>query len=207
MDPLPTNALVRDPRAAALLVDSRRNRFLWPFLGRACGVGDAAATLGVGKSLVSYWVGRLQKLGLLRPLPGGGRGRLYRTPADGFIVALQDVPLESVDAILGAQLDPFYARLKRALLRAARRYAQDWRFRLQRVPLGVAEELAPREGSLVEAQIVNMRAALHLRADEAAALRLELRTLVERYSALTRPEEPHRQRVLVWAAAVEDLPP
>jgi transposase len=206
MDSLPTNALVRDPRAAALLVDSRRNRFLWPFLGRASGVGDAAAALGVGKSLVSYWVGRLQKVGLLRPVSGGGRKQLYRAPADGFVVALQDVPLESVDAILGAQLDPFYARLKRALLRAAHRYAQDWRFSLRRVPLGVAEELAPREGTLVEAQIVNMRAALHLSAGEAAALRVELRGLIDRYAALTRPEEPQRQRVLVWAAAVEDVP-
>lgn len=93
------------------------------------------------------------------------------------------------------------------MLRAAHRYAQDWRFRLQRVPNGVAEELVPREGTLADAQIVNMRAALHLSDAEAAELRADLRRLMDRYSALTRPDEPHRQRLLVWTAAVEDLTP
>ena len=39
-----------------------------PFLARACGVSEVAAELGVGKSLVSYWVGRRCRLGLLQPV-------------------------------------------------------------------------------------------------------------------------------------------
>lgn len=202
-----TTATVRDPLAAALLVDHRRNRFLKPFLARERCIADVARELGVGKSLVSYWVGRLKALGLLRPVegePGHGRRRLYRSSADCFVVALEDVPLESDEAILSAQMDPPYERFKRSVLRAARRHVERWQFRIERTADGVSQDLVPREGgSLEQAQMINQRIKLHLRPADAVQLRAEMRALVERYRVLSDPEL-NRRGVLVWLCAVED---
>lgn len=188
--------------AAALLVDARRNRFLMPFLARERGVSEAAEELGVGKSLVSYWVGRLCRLGLLEPVPGSGRRRRYRSSADRFEVPLEEVPLDSLEAILAAQMDPDYARIKAALLRSALRFGNRWRYEVQRTPLGVMQGLVPREGSLADAQIVNYRSQLRLSREHAAQLRAELLAVHERYAALQTLGERRGQKVLVWVAAV-----
>ena len=192
------------PDAAALLVDARRNRFLMPFLARARGVSDVAAELGVGKSLVSYWVGRMCLLGLLEPVAAEGRRRHYRSTADGFQVPLEEVPLESLEAILGAQMDPDYERLKAALLRTALRFGPRWHYVVHRTPQGVFQGLVPREGTLADAQIVNFRSQLRLTREQAADLRAELTALNERYAALQRPAEHSGPKVLLWVAAVAD---
>lgn len=192
------------PDAAALLIDARRNRFLMPFLARERGVSDVAAELGVGKSLVSYWVGRMCRLGLLQPLAGEGRRRRYRSTADEFQVPLEEVPLDSLEAMLGAQMDPDYERLKTALLRTALRYGPRWHYVTRRTPQGVFQGLVPREGTLADAQIVNFRSRLSLSREHAAQLRAELLALNERYAALQQPTEGGGSRVLLWVAAVAD---
>ena len=192
------------PEAAALLVDARRNRFLMPFLARARGVSEVAAELGVGKSLVSYWVGRMCRLGLLQPVAAEGRRRHYRSSADAFEVPLEDVPLESLEAILGAQMDPDYERLKTALLRTALRFGPRWNYVVHPTPQGVFQGLVPREGTLADAQIVNYRSQLRLTREQAAELRAELLALNERYAALQQPGERSGPRVLLWVAAVAD---
>lgn len=202
-----SDALRLDADAAALLVDTRRNRFLMPFLARERGVSDVAAELGVGKSLVSYWVGRMCRLGLLQPVAAEGRRRRYRSTADHFQVPLEDVPLDSLEAILGAQMDPDYARLKAALLRTALRFGPRWHYVARRTPHGVFQGLVPRDGTLADAQIVNYRSRLSLTREQAAQLRAELVALNERYAALQRPGEPGEPsgpKVLLWVAAVAD---
>ena len=192
------------PAAAALLVDTRRNRFLMPFLARARGVSETAAELGVGKSLVSYWVGRMCRLGLLEPVAGDDRRRRYRSTADHFQVPLEDVPLDSLEAILGAQVDPDFERLKAALLRTALRYGPRWHYVARRTPQGVFQGLVPRDGTLADAQIVNYRSRLSPTREQAAQLRAELLALNERYAALQGPGEPGGPKVLLWVAAVAD---
>ncbi len=202
---VPAVDVVRDPAAAALLVDSRRNRFLRPFLARECGVAEAARELGVGRSLVSYWVGRFCAVGLLAAQDSGGeRHRRYRTTADSFTVSLDDVPLSSDAALLSANMDGFFERLKLALVQTARRNAPAWEFRYLRTPQGVRETIAPRAGEVRDARLVNERAALHLGESEAAALRAELEGVMRRYTALSRPGGG-RKRVLAWMACVDDL--
>lgn len=193
-----------DGRTSALLVDARRNRFLMPFLAPARGVSDVAAELGVGKSLVSYWVGRMCRLGLLQPVPAEGRRRHYRSTADTFQVPLEDVPLDSLEAILGAQMDPDYERLKAALLRTALRFGPRWNYVVHPTAQGVFQGLVPREGTLADAQIVNYRSQLRLTREQAGKLRAELLALNERYAALQQPGERSGPRVLLWVAAVAD---
>lgn len=202
---IPAQATVRDPQAAALLVDGRRNRFLHPFLGRVCGVTEAARTLGVSPSLVSYWVGRLVKLGLLQAAGrSGSRVRAYRSTADRFIVALRDVPMVNEDAILHAQMAPWVQSVQDALMKVAHRYASSWQFRLEPTPQGIRQTLEPTGGSLASAPLVNERAGLNLNADDAAALRAEMRALIGRYTQRSVPEQtPGHQRHLVWLVAVE----
>ncbi len=192
--------------AAALLVDARRNRFFKVFLAQDRGVSDAAAQLGVGKSLVSYWVGRLRGLGLLHETSGPGRQRRYRSVGDRYVASLADVPMDSLEDILGAHMDPGFARLKQALLRVALRYRQHWCFRLGRVPQGVYESLEPEQGSLAQAGIVNQHGVLHLSPDEARRMREELQATWDRYAQLSCPGSGRRPWLL-WVTAVEDQPP
>ena len=189
--------------AAALLVDARRNRFFKVFLAQERGVSDAAATLGVGKSLVSYWVGRLRSLGLLRETSGPGRLRRYRAVGDRYEASLADVPMDSVDDILAAHMDPAFATLKQALLRVALRYRHRWCFRMRRVPQGVYESLEPESGSLAEAGIVNQHGQLHLQPEEAERMRAELQALWDRYAQLSS-KGPGRVPWLLWVSAVEN---
>lgn len=196
---------VRDPEAAALLVDGRRNRFLHPFLGRACGVTEAARGLGVTPSLVSYWVGRFRRAGLLQAVgPTTARARAYRTVADAFVVALHDMPQVNEDEILDAQMDVWVQQVKESLLRVGKRHATQWQFRMARGPEGVRQILEPVGGSLADVPLVNERGALYLTPDDAAALRSEMRTLLGRYAQRSAPEHaPGHLRTLVWAVAVD----
>lgn len=205
IESFPAEQVVRDPRAAALLVDGRRNRFLRPFLGRPCGVTEAARSLGVSPSLVSYWVTQFGKAGLLVPARRpGSRAKVYRSVADAFVVALRDVPLDNEDAILDAQMDGWVTLLKQSLLRTARRHAGEWQFRMQMTPQGVRETLMPAGGSLADVPLVNERGGLNLNADDAAALRADLHALIRRYTARSAPEQtPGHQRTLVWLVAVD----
>lgn len=192
------------PEAVALLVDKRRNRFFTPFLARERSVTEVAAELGVGKSLVSYWVGRMCRMGLLQPVESGHRRRRYRSTADQFDVPLEEVPFETLEAILDAQMDPDYQQLKAALLRAALRFGSQWDYVVRRTPQGALQSLVPRHGTLGDAQIVNQRGRLNLSPEHAAQLRAELSALAERYAALQRPAECRGPRVLLWVAAVAE---
>lgn len=192
------------PEAAALLIDARRNRFFTPFLARERSVTAVAAELGVGKSLVSYWVGRMCRAGLLQPVEAAGRRRHYRSTADHFEVPLEEMPLESLDAILDAQMDPDYQRLKAALLHAALRFGTQWNYAIRRTPQGTLQTLVPRNGTLEDAQILNHRGHLNLSPEHAAQLRAELSALSERYGALQRPKDGPGPRVLLWVAAVAE---
>lgn len=194
---------VRDPAAAALLIDTRRNRWLRPFLARSCGLSEAARQLGVGRSGVAYWVRQLSAAGLLRPTVDA-RGRpAWRSTADRLVVALADAPQDSDAAILAAQLDPAYAVIKQALLHAAHRHPSPWQFVLERQGEQVHQRLTPLRGTLREARIVNQRALLHLSDEDARSLREELMALHERYAA--RSVEGHgRRQVLTWLCAVDD---
>lgn len=194
---------VRDLDAATLLVDARRNRFLAPFIGRDCGVTEAAREAGASRSLASYWVARFCAAGLLAPAgTGGSRHRAYRSTADSFTVSLDDMPDLPDHIVLGAQMDASFDRIKTALVRSARRHASRWEFRIERTPQGVRQTLQPREGRLQDAPLVNERAGLDLGPADAAALRAEMHALMQRYTQRSQAG-PGRERVIVWMLAVE----
>lgn len=201
--PFDAELRVREPAAAALLIDTRRNRWLHPFLARACGLSEAARQLGVGRSGVAYWVRQLCDAGLLKATVDA-RGRpAWRSSADRLVVALADAPQDSDAAILGAQLDPAYAAIKRALLHAAQRHPSPWQFVLERQGEQVHQRLAPVRGTLRKARIVNQRSVLHLSEDDANALREELMALHERFAQRSE-QGPGRRQVLTWLCAVDD---
>lgn len=201
--PFVTELRVTAPAAAALLIDTRRNRWLHPFLGRCCGVTEAARQLGVGKSGVAYWVRRLSAAGLLRPATDADGRSGWRSTADRLVVALSDAPQDSDAAILGAQLDPGYTQIKQALLHAAQRHPSPWQFVLERQDGHVHQRLTPMRGTLRHARIVNQRAVLHLSDSDARALQDDLMALHERYVRLSRPDSG-RRRLLTWLCAVPD---
>jgi hypothetical protein len=202
----PAELAVRDAAAAELLTDVRATRFLKPFMGRACGLSEAARELGVGRSLMSYWTGRLQGAGLLVAVPAEvARRSAWRASADSFVVALQDLPQDSDAAVLDRYMAPGFEQLKQALLRVARRDVDQWQYRLRALPQGTQQLLEPRSGDLWDTRLLNDRANLHLSERQAAELRAELAALLRRYVALSQRGRS-RKRYLAWVCAVEDLP-
>lgn len=201
----PAELAISHPAATKLLVDPKARDFLKPFLGRACGLSEAARQLGVGRSLVSYWVGRLRDAGLMLPLTDPAGRRLWRSSADAFVVALRDMPMDSDAAVLANHMDGAYDRMKQALLRVARQEESNWRFRVFKSDQGLVSEIQPHSGKLADVKLLNNRATVHLSPAQAAALRAELAEVLKRYVQM-HAVGPGRKRHSAWVCAVEDLP-
>ncbi|BDP43432.1 hypothetical protein DAETH_34010 (plasmid) [Deinococcus aetherius] len=191
MPPDSTTLVVHDPEQAAFLVDATRKRLLAPFLGRERTVREAAVELREKPSGMSYWVGRMLDLGLLREAgtrrERGRSVRLYRSAADVFHIPFEVIP---GDAFLLARQQTFGPRWDAFLHSVARVWQQHFpdghatfardefgtprtEFRLP--PLDPVREANP------EPIILNTWRALPL--DTQAAVRLfnELTDLRERY--------------------------
>lgn len=83
---------VTDPAQAAIVADPIRSSFLRPFLGRACTVSEAAATLGCTPNAMLYRVRRMIDVGLLqivgtRTRPGRPI-KIYCSVHDGYFVPM-----------------------------------------------------------------------------------------------------------------------
>lgn len=196
---------VTDPAATALLVDEKARHFLRPFMPQACGLSEAARQLGVGRSLVSYWVGRLGKAGLLQAEADPQGRKVWRSTADCFVVALRDMPMDSDAAVLSGHMDGAYERMKQALLRVARQEESNWQFRVSHTAQGVVHAITPRSGNLADVKLLNNRATIRLSAAQGAALRKELDDVLARYVQM-HATGSGRKRYTAWVCAVEDLP-
>lgn len=87
---------IADLKAADLLTDWRKRRFLEPFVPRPMSTSGAAAVLGVKLNAMHYRVGQLLELGLLEVAGSAERkGRavkLYGPTADAFLVPFAATP-------------------------------------------------------------------------------------------------------------------
>lgn len=122
--------------AALVLIDPVQQRYLLPFLARACTVKDAAERTHTSLNSMYARVKRFVRLGLLRVVRTQARhGRavkLYRSVADRFFVPALLVNFETVEAVQ-AKHDAFWEReLRRSLLRARMEDTGEWGFELAR---------------------------------------------------------------------------
>ena len=92
---------MQDPRAAAILADPERWKFLGPFLGRENTLSGAARELGEPLHNVKYRAGQMVEAGLLtvtREEARAGRPiRHYRSTADEFFVPYSAMPAPTLD--------------------------------------------------------------------------------------------------------------
>lgn len=126
-----------DPEAARVVADPAAQRLLRPFLGRENTAKAAAEVLGVSLSLMAYWLGRFQKLGLVvlvRAEKRAGRPvKVYRTTADAFVAPFELLPSATLMEFFGSFGEAQQRRFVRALGRVSEAMAAgDWGLRLSR---------------------------------------------------------------------------
>lgn len=117
-------ARVTNPRAATLLVDPARRRFLDPFLDRDCTVAQAARELGEDKNAVLYRVRQMKRLGLVhvvREEPRRGRSvKVYRSVAARLFVPYAATPAADLLEVLLTERAATERVLQTASLRVMR---------------------------------------------------------------------------------------
>lgn len=198
---------VTDPAAVALLWHPAKRVHLRPFIGRSAGLADAARSLGVKKTAMSYWIRRLLDTGLIRPCAAAPAGRpvpRYRCVADRLRISLADAPLASHEAMFDDVDARWHPQTRQALGRAIARQAPWLDLVIESTgPAGLATELVPNGPGAPPDDFLYYRGRLWLDAAERDRLRAELDALWSRYAALSdRADKPHA--VLVHMVAVPE---
>ncbi|MDZ7801278.1 MAG: hypothetical protein U5K81_10870 [Trueperaceae bacterium] len=192
--------VIRDPAAAAWLLDPRTLRHLEPFLSRAATVAEAAAALGEKPNTVLKRVQRAVTVGLLEVAafePRRGRPvKRYRTTADVFFVPFEASAAATPEEAL-AQRERGYERLlRRNVVRARSEALGTWGTRIYRDARGRLQiQMAVQPDANVTTLDPDAPAALsawrdHLQLDhqDAKALQREMFALLSRYQRKTGPQ-------------------
>lgn len=187
------------------LLDVRRARFLFPYLGRTRTISQAAQELGVSVARMSYQASRLVEVGLIERvnlIRRAGRPIVeYRSIADEFIVSFGDVRDGDLEAFLLASEEP----LRRVLIQSvALAYgdvdvpAERLGLRLCRTATG-SVEVSP---CTIDGRNVTRRSTtlngwhvLELSAADARALRDDLEAVLARYHSTAGSGTTHLIRV------------
>ncbi|HKI57294.1 MAG TPA: hypothetical protein VKB31_09105 [Trueperaceae bacterium] len=185
--------VVREPAAAALLMNPTTLRQLAPFLGRERTVSQAAAEMGQLPNTVLKRVQRFLRVGLLevaREAPRRGRAvKLYRTVAELFFVPFEATAAESLEAAL-AERDAYWERLLRRNVVRARmealgtwgtRVYRDARGRLQVQTAVTPEADATTLDAAAPAVLSSWRDSVMLDFEDAKALQRAMYELLLRY--------------------------
>ncbi|WP_200231691.1 hypothetical protein [Rubrivivax gelatinosus] len=179
---------VVQPAAVEVLWHPAKRLHLRPFLGRAAGLAEAAALLGIRKPAMSYWVGRLTALGLIRPWALERRGRqrvlLYRCVADRLLVGLGDAPHASYEGVFDDAERRWQPDARAALGRSLARQAP-WLALAISVggPGGLQTELTAQAPGAPADDFLFCWGRLWLDAGEREQLRAELDALWDRWAA------------------------
>ncbi|MBX3605566.1 MAG: hypothetical protein KF788_09845 [Piscinibacter sp.] len=200
---------VSDPAAVALLWHPAKRVHLRPFLGQPAGLADAARSLGIQKTAMSYWIRRLLDTGLIRPCPealaGGRRVPQYRCVADRLRLSLADAPLASHEAMFDDVDARWHPQTRRALGRAIARQARWLDLVIESTgAAGLATQLVPGGPGAPADDFLYYRGRLWLDAGERDRLRAELDALWTRYAALSDRSKPHA--LLLHLVAVPEAP-
>jgi hypothetical protein len=161
---------------------------------------------------MSYWVTRLLQLGLV-VAQAGGRGPLYRSVADHFVVPSELLRAQSLEQLFEVRAGQWWwQRLKHNLEVAVRRRETAWHMHVFRHEAGVMMQVAPVApaqpndtplgGPPQHNDLVNQWARQHLQPEQQLSLCDELEALLDKYRTLSRPG--HGQTVLLHLAAIDD---
>lgn len=213
--PLANAHVVRDPEAVALLLDGKRGRYFEPFLGQDRTVPEAASACGLRANAMSYWVKRLEALGLVRcsgnRVEGGRPVRTYRSVADQLVLLPPAAVSVPSDELYRREWDPLWDRFVRAAVETSLELADVWAACIYVDAQGkTRRDNFPRwqlDTSLPPVSLVGMNnwGRLHLTRADAEALQGELEALLERYVARSS-QAPDRTTYLLHLGLVKERP-
>jgi len=202
--------LVTDPAAVEVLWQADKRRHLKPFLGRAADLATAAAELGIAKPAMSYWIGRLLDVGLIRLVGTHKQGRhvrrSYRCVADRLRVALVEAPLSSYEGVFADFSTRWMGQAHDAMSRSLARQASQLELSIADTgAAGLSTTILPRQGCTAPPDdFLYYWARLWLAPEQAQALAREMDALYERYGALSDREAPGAVPTLVHLLHVRE---
>ncbi|MEK8029870.1 hypothetical protein AACH06_03470 [Ideonella sp. DXS29W] len=183
---------VTDPAAVEILWHVEKRVHLQPFMGRTADLATAAGQLRISKTAMSYWMGRLSDVGLIRLVRVEKRGRHrirhYRCVADRLRVSLLEAPLSSYEGVLDDFTQRWQIQARAAMARSLARQAPDLELCLSHTgaAAGMSSTILPRPGRQAPPDdFIQYWARLWLTDDEATRLADELNALYDRYAALS----------------------
>ena len=189
--PVHAELQVSDPAAVEVLWHPAKRRHLAPFIGKSAGLAEAASALGIKKTAMSYWIGRLRDVGLIR-LTGVDRRTRHKVPryrcvADCLRVSLVNAPLSSHESVFNDVAAHWHPLTLQALARSLARQAPHLDLKVSRAgPAGLSTQVLPRAGATAPPDdYIWFWGRLWLTAPEQEALRQELDALWDKYAALS----------------------
>ncbi len=195
---------VTDSTLAAVLIDSAKARYIYPFVARDCSVSVAAQELKVSKSHMSYWVKKYFNLGLLKVVRYEKNtrttARVYRTVADRIIISLDILPDNSYGSIMDAYMGHWWEEFKLSLVKSGRKHASDWQMSIYRENKKINTFIRPKNADLEAAKVANYWYKINLSNNNAKAFRAEILDMLERYQNL---QEENAKAYMVHLALVE----
>ena len=188
--------VIRDEKAARLLVDVAQLKLVLPFMERERSVGEVAKQLGLALDATTYRVKKLVKLDILyetRKQARKGRAVTYYRAASAFFVPVDVLPNQTTEELLGQADVPMREQIARSMTRALYEASpfQNWGVLVGRdssgnARLGLAPPgadwafenlLAPGAPALVSSWM-----PLELEFEDAKALQAELFSLINKYA-------------------------
>jgi DNA-binding transcriptional ArsR family regulator len=207
---------VSDPKVAAFLNDTTKNRFMTPFIARERSLSEAAKIVGVKLNTMTYWVKKLLEMKLLQQTRTesrkGSSMRYYRSVADEIIVPADLIPKESYEAVLLQQFQPLFEHLIRISVRSAlKQHPGGWNLHFSRRPDGIVwrEDKPDLPGGrrALPFPALNDWYRPILTKESAKRLEKELIELLERYQAKeTNQKDSIQKDVIAYVAHIALVP-
>jgi hypothetical protein len=148
----PHERVVKDPRAAAFLIDPVSSEHLAPFMVGEKSLAQAAAELGISKSRMSYWVNKLLKFDFIRVVRVEKQGKhhasIYRSSAEVFIVPLDTLTTDPNKDVFESA--PFERAIKRSLVHFKHEALRGRHIRYGRENENVVLDVLPRQATKPE---------------------------------------------------------
>lgn len=205
--------VIRDHRAAQLLVDLEQLRLVLPFMGRERSISEVARELGLAVDAMTYRVKKLVRLGLLeiaRREPRKGRAINHYRAALAFFVPVDVLPHTTTEELYERSDAPLRRQIARSMIEALYESGsfRDWGVLVRRDAGGNPQlGLAPRSadwnfGRLLESDapaLLSSWMPLTLDFEDAKALQAELFALIEKYA----PRQGSQRYLLGVALAPE----
>ena len=181
--------LVKDPKAAAFLIDPVSSEHLAPFMMGEKSLAQAATELSISKSRMSYWVNKLLKFDFIRIVRVEKQGRhyasIYRSSADVFIVPLDLMTTDPNQDIFESV--PFERTLKRSLVHFKHQALKGRYIRYARENENVVLDVFPHQAK--KSEMVDQWGRVELTRAQATLFYQEMNSLFEKIMQASNREE------------------